>query len=183
VKNDPIRSVDQIAEKIITEKLASDHLERISNKFWSTNYSGPLEKEFFGAELAHVRLILTLRDKLLTFGGEQAIMPDTESDIERINNRGQFWYGDRTKMILGKPIDCHSNSSLIFEKNRNKPDVDVRLVTGYALSKRMWRQHSWLVSINSEENVIIETTTKRDAYFGYVMTKEEANRFAISNIH
>lgn len=182
VKNNPIRSADQIQEKIPTRKLAADHVERISRLFWATNYSGVLEKEFFGKELAHVQSILILRDKLLAFGGEQAVMPYIEEDLVNIFNRGQLWYGDRTKMELGRPSGCHSNSSFIFKKNQNDPDVDIRLATGYALSEDgMWRQHTWLVSINPIENVIIETTVEREAYFGFVMTSEEAKVFALSN--
>ncbi len=88
--------------------------------------------------------------------------------------RGQFWYGDKIHIMKGDPGECHRNSSLIWKRNKNS----IRLVTGYALSDDgMWRQHSWCIWIKPRVNRVIETTAKRIAYFGFVMTLAECERF------
>ena len=55
-------------------------------------------------------------------------------------------------------------------------------MTGYALSDDgMWRQHSWCICDAGEEyiedSIIIETTEKRLAYFGFIMDEEESEEF------
>jgi hypothetical protein len=75
------------------------------------------------------------------------------------------------KILKYKPIlkemeqsHCHDNVYKLWKKSRNK----IRMATGWALTKDdgMWRCHSWGVS----KNRIIETTTKRDIYFGFIYT-------------
>jgi hypothetical protein len=81
-------------------------------------------------------------------------------------------------MDIGKPCDCHRNSCDLWEANRNNPDIRVHIATGYALTKDgMWRQHSWVVWIKARSVKIVETTTPRIAYFGFVMTDKEAELF------
>ena len=147
--------------------------ERDKKMWWATGYTGtdgppPGDK------------IWTLRDKLLSFGGFDACLPIVEEDINEILQRGQFWYGDKSKLMRGEPNRCHSNSCNLWEQNRNLHEVAI--ATGYALSEDgMWRQHSWLMHRKARSVTVIETTALRVAYFGFVMTDEEAEKFCYDN--
>lgn len=119
-----------------------------------------------------------LKEKLLEFAGESACLPAYEEDLDNILKYGQFWIGNNIKMIKGFPSQCHYNSCLCWEANKDK----TRICTGYALSDDgMWRQHSWLIWMKPRSNQIVETTTKRIAYFGFVMTKEQCEKFEEDN--
>ena len=97
-----------------------------------------------------------------------AFLYDQAKDIIE---RGQLWYGDNAIMKRGLPSRCHYNSAKIWETDKEK----YRVATGYALSPDgMWRQHSWVIEVGPKENRIIETTEFRVAYFGMVLTDEEA---------
>jgi hypothetical protein len=124
-----------------------------------------------------------LRSKLLTFGGSVTIIPDMEEDLDKIIDRGQFWYGHKAKIMRGVPSQCHKNSCDLWHVNRDNPDVELYIATGYALSSDgLWRQHSWLVLITPRGCKIIETTERRVAYFGFVMTESEAQVFDSDNL-
>lgn len=123
---------------------------------------------------------LALNKTLLSFGGHMVIFPDIEEDAKAILSRGYLRNG-QSKMMVGRPSQCHANTADLWEQN--KKDRDVSVCTGYALSQDgLWRQHSWLLhryatSCQSRERVI-ETTVKRLAYFGFEMTQQEAALFA-----
>ena len=88
------------------------------------------------------------------------------------------WNPMNTKLMHGKPSKCHANSANLWEQNK---DI-TRICTGYALSKDgMWRQHSWLVWHKARSNQIVETTVKRIAYYGFVMTYDMCQQFADEN--
>lgn len=127
---------------------------------------------------------LNLNAKLLSFGGHMVIFPAIEEDAKAILNRGYLRNG-RSKMMMGRPSQCHSNTAELWE--RNVGTYDVSICTGYALSQDgLWRQHSWLLhryttSRQARERVI-ETTAKRLAYFGFEMTQQEAALFASQQV-
>lgn len=141
------------------------------DKWWATGYAGEQE--------ARCLAMLPLRDRLLSFGGEEACLPCTDEDLDAILSHGQLWYGDDIEMMPGEPSGCHRNSASLWEANRN----DVFLCTGYALSDDgMWRQHSWCVTDPSSfQGRVVETTVPRVAYFGFIMTVPEAERFSDEN--
>ena len=179
-KNEPIYDKRQMDKKLTWDKIDESWLSFVKNKFWCTKFKGSLLGSVSsafntleeGAE--HIKLILKLRDKLLTFGGEQACMPNVEEDLHNILNRGQFWYGDRIKIMKGEDRRCHRNSSELWWNNKDK----LCIATGYALSEDgMWRQHTWCINVRPRVNQIIETTEKRIAYFGFVITYKEAMKF------
>lgn len=115
-----------------------------------------------------------LKKTLLAIGGWAAVIPHIEPDLMKILGRGRRFPG-RSKTMRGEPSRCHSNSAACWDENREL----CRVCTGYALSKDgMWRQHSWVYTNNG---VVVETTEKRVAYFGYVMTEEECEEFLGSN--
>ncbi len=119
-----------------------------------------------------------LRDRLLGFGGNIACMDLFDEDLEKIMERGQFWYGEHTRMKKGLPSQCHRNSAYLWDANRGI----CQIATGYALSEDgCWRQHSWVVQPLTTKYRIWETTVKRIAYFGFVMDDEECEQFLWDN--
>lgn len=180
IKGSPIYNPEQVNQKKLAwNKMDEQWINNIkeSNNFWFTGYVyNP--QDFNLQEQSRMPLILSLRDRLLQFGGEQACMPVIEPDISEIMSRGQFWYGDIITIRKGKPCNCHANSAKLWYKNRNK----IKIATGYALpSDGMWRQHTWCVKVGVRKNRIIETTTPRIAYFGFVLTEEESEAFYNKN--
>ena len=170
----PIHNADQMIpnKPLVCKPLNNEWRQRINEeKWWATGYTGvecglPLELE--------------LRDKILTFGGYEVCMPYQEPDAQAILCRGQLWYGDKCLVERGQQSQCHRNSCDLWEANCNSHEIAI--ATGYALSgDGMWRQHSWLVMRAPRSVRVIETTEKRIAYFGFVMTYDEAMRFCYEN--
>lgn len=95
-----------------------------------------------------------------------------EPDLEILLSDGLFVYGENSTLKKGLPISCHENSGNLWNKNRNK----INIMTGYVLSNDgMWRQHTWC--LQKADNLIIETTEKRIAYYGYILNKEQSENF------
>jgi len=178
IKNKPITEALQMPSKLKWNKMDEGWIQTLKKEsvFWYTGFSGELEQEVRASQLGNpeevekLKKILKLRDRLLTFGGEQGCMPTIEEDLEQIEERGQLWYGDRIKMMKGEGSQCHYNSCMCWDVNRDK----VHIATGYGLSiDGLWRQHSWLILNRPRKNIVVETTIPRVAYFGFVMTDEE----------
>lgn len=170
----PITTPDLIPKEkpIICNKIKPDHQTRINkNMWWASGYKNPIDKESLEYQIIQ---------KLKTFGGYEACMPNYEEDALKILNRGQLWLGDKYQIKQGRPSKCHANTCDLWLAN--KDTLTIAIATGYALSKDgIWRQHSWLVLKNPRSVKIIETTTKRIAYFGFVMTEDEALIFCTDN--
>lgn len=136
------------------------------DKWWAIGYKGKLDKQCNNT--------LELRKACLNFGGEEVCLPYMDEDKEKIIIRGQIWYGDKITMMKGEDSQCHYNSALLWEVNKDK----FRIATGYALSDDgMWRQHTWCIWLKPRQNRIIETTVKRELYYGFVMTEKECEEF------
>lgn len=115
-----------------------------------------------------------IKRKLLAIGG-WAVCGLDDPDRDVIMARGQLWSGRGAYFMKGRPSNCHGNVCALWEENRDT----VQICTGWALSPDgMWRIHSW----GLHQGKPVETTVKRTAYFGFVMTDEEASDFADSNI-
>ena len=114
-----------------------------------------------------------LKQKLLRIAGWAVVLPEKEHDINEYFSRGKKLNGKST-LRLGKPCQCHHNSSLLWLKSKEK----IKICTGYALSKDgVWRVHTWGI----ENNKIIETTEKRILYYGYVLSRIESAFFCQVN--
>lgn len=126
-----------------------------------------------------------LHNKLLSVGGYDTLLPDLEEDYSNIITYGQLWDNLAMHLIKGRPSQCHSNTADLWYNNRDSyqhTNFIAVACTGYALSDDgLWRQHSWLIQAKARANVLIETTEKRLAYFGFAMTYEQANQFARDN--
>jgi hypothetical protein len=185
-KNLPITEAVQMPNSLTWNKINENWMQNLkeSNPWWLKGHIGNPLEAWEEKKRDHIASILQLRDKLLSFGGEEACMPGIEDDIDKITSRGQFWYGNRIKMMKGQPSQCHRNACDLWDANRDNPKVRVHIATGYALTEDgMWRQHSWLVLIKPRANKIVETTQRRIAYFGFVMTHAEAEVFYGDNLY
>lgn len=123
-----------------------------------------------------------LRNILLEIGGKETCFPSFEEDMDALLHRGHNRKGT-SKLIRGRPNQCHANSCELWQNNRDK---DIVICTGYALSEDgIWRQHSWLIhryqTKTQNRTRVIETITKRLAYFGFEMTCDEAEAFCYDN--
>jgi len=116
----------------------------------------------------------TLYSRILEHGGDR-VVPMPEPHLDLLLDRAEYYPG-RSLTLPGRPCHCHVNCSIEYMAS---PDI-YRLATVYALSKdELWRQHSWLVK---RGNKIIETTSKRHAYFGVVLNELEALMFVCGNV-
>lgn len=141
-----------------------------AEKFWGTQYRGDIPYELQWA--------IELRDKLLTFGGDEACMPAIDPDYAKLMARGQFWYGDSVELIEGNANQCHMNSAQLWNENRDICSI----ATGYALSDDgMWRQHSWVIRPMGDDVGILETTSERIGYYGFILNPIECDRFLMEN--
>jgi hypothetical protein len=122
---------------------------------------------------------------LLAHGGTRVVSPQgPDTDLEQIFARGELFEGEPSHLKRLRAIRCHSNSADLWESGQ-QPDIrplylaGCELMTGYALSPDgYWRQHSWCVSRAGRP---IETTVRRERYFGYRLSAEEAFAFANAN--
>jgi hypothetical protein len=115
-----------------------------------------------------------LKKNLLAIGGWGVCVPHIEPDLQKILKRGRRFPG-KSKSMRGERSRCHSNSAFCWAENEDKCSI----CTGYALSRDgMWRQHTWVYTHNG---VVVETTEKRVAYFGFVMDKKECELFHLEN--
>lgn len=115
----------------------------------------------------------SLKNILLEIGG-WGVCINLEPDLEKIVTRGYRFPG-RSKSMKGAPCQCHSNSAFCWDANREL----CAICTGYALSRDgMWRQHSWVFT---HDGVVVETTEKRVAYWGFLMTPRECEDFLADN--
>lgn len=164
VKGQPIRIPENMPNPLPqTTPMDTEWKKAIKSRWWqSQNTDLP--------EYVDPRM-LDLRKLLLSFGGEEVCLPDFESDLSKILERGQLWCGDRIHMMKGEPCHCHSNSGSCWYEDRDNTVI----CTGYALTHDgMWRQHSWLVELRPRKNKIIETTVRRIAYFGFALNEQES---------
>ena len=168
--------IPDINKKINPYDGDSEWKEWCSKKWWSVNYEGDVEE--------YLKPMLKLRKILLNLGGCEACFRDVDKDLSAIMTYGQLWTDHPVVMIMGEESRCHANSADIWIQNKETytQGYGTILCTGYALSTDgFWRQHSWVMQVSEKENVIVETTEPRVAYFGYGMTYEMADAFAFMN--
>jgi hypothetical protein len=115
-----------------------------------------------------------LEKTLLSIAGKIFSKPDFEEDLDKILSRGKSVNIKNIETMKGRDSQCHENTALCWDNNRDICSI----MTGYALYKGMWVQHSWVLK---KTGVIVETTFPRDSYFGFKLTHEEAEEFYNNN--
>jgi hypothetical protein len=121
-----------------------------------------------GSSLEIPALVREAAEALFHFGGQMVYFQGDEESVDLIDyilEHNQVSYPD-IKVLLREmhPSDCHRNALTVWEADHDRYVI----MTGWALSSEdgCWRPHSWLVDNVLEEAAIIETTFKRDRYFG-----------------
>jgi hypothetical protein len=113
---------------------------------------------------------------LLSFGGKEVI-PMPSGFIDMLLARGMLIVPTKKnfRLLTGEPCECHENTAVLWKRSKGK----MKIMTGWALSDDgLWRQHSWGLA----DDTVIETTTKRDKYYGFVLTDAESKDFYRENI-
>lgn len=169
--SNPIVRPSQMRRPLVCNIISEEDKARIKARWFIESPKTEKEKK-------EMEGLLALHDKLLSFGGQEVVMPDIEEDLKKILKRGQLFYGDHARMMRGKPSQCHRNSALMWDANRGR----CQIATGYALSEDgLWRQHSWVVQPLTLSWRVWETTEKRIAYFGFVLDDDECDEFLYNN--
>jgi len=86
-----------------------------------------------------------------------------------------FLTGGPIKLKVMNASSCHQNVASVWKKRRFGI---VAIATGYALTQDgLWRQHSWGILRDG----VLETTVVRVKYFGILLQRAAADRFAEHN--
>jgi hypothetical protein len=112
-----------------------------------------------------------LRDKMLAHGGRTVGFDPGQSKWAHaaMDKRGTFLPGTAT-LRKGDPNSCYWNVARLAKQSKGS----IRMAMGYALSDDgHWRGHAWGITKTGK---VIETTVKREAYFGFVLTDDELRR-------
>lgn len=112
-----------------------------------------------------------LGERLKLIGGA-AVCAAFEEDMNLILRAGVTWAPIQKAILLirGENCRCHQNVLRLSEAN-----PDLKVCTGYALSKDgIWRSHSWCFDRKTYR--VVETTKKRVAYHGTVLSRKEILR-------
>lgn len=173
--HDPITEAGQIPDKwkkrIVCVPMDAEWKQRVNTHNWALAYDGtdPLDQG-----------MLKLRDRLLSFGGEEACMAFEEPDLDELLRYGQLWNGwSNVRVKKGRRCGCHENSARLVKADETD---SLAVATGYALSDDgMWRQHSWVVTTNQKGTQVVETTGRRLLYFGVVLAGEKLESFIEMN--
>jgi hypothetical protein len=169
-----------------TAKSAYVHSKEENDSFWESVRTIPMDDEWVArikplSWYHETRGELTpnmeaIRDKLLDFAGQEVcILHGDDRDTENILHCGQFWFGKLSEMTTDDRFrmrnQCHANSIKLYQEYKDKRDI--HFCTGFALSDDgMWREHSWCISRDSGESIVIETTEPRILYYGYVIPEK-----------
>lgn len=114
-----------------------------------------------------------IAQRLLAWGGEEVVWTGSDAFLlQHFPSRGEYASGEGSRLQRGEPSQCHFNSALNLTRQGWK------LATGWALSADgLWRVHSWNID---DKGGVVETTERRTAYAGVVLTDAEALQFAFN---
>jgi hypothetical protein len=127
--------------------------------------------------IAETHRLAELRTRLLKLGGHDVLFYNPEYDLDALLERGHHLSaeGSETRRILGGS-ECHRTACVYWIDSKGATTV----ATGYALSDDgVWRQHSWGLELGTMR--VIEPTVSRVLYFGFILTDDESERFAVLN--
>ena len=99
----------------------------------------------------------------------------SKNDVERLFRDGIVRDGKDFILRGKKGSSCHENSERLA-----LADDNIDIYTGLALSDDgMWRVHTWVY--DNKKGKFIETTVKREKYFGYKLNEGEREDFIFQN--
>ena len=124
--------------------------------------------------------IYELRRRLLSLGGVELVTPpNTDEYVVFFNESGRI-KGGPIKCIPMSSSEAQNNIVTIWNARMYNVFSLVGIGIGYALSDDgLWRQHFWGV----RRRGILETTTKREKYFGCTLRAGGAFAFAYLYSH
>ena len=122
-----------------------------------------------------------LRECLIELAGDDALVQEYEDDRETLIMDGSFIHGKNADLRSGEYHSCILNVCQLY---RESPGTDnIHIMVGYALcSDGLWRSHAWAIVLDMDAYQVIETTSPRVAYFGYILTVGESNKFVEDNL-
>jgi len=117
---------------------------------------------------------------LLNIGGE-SVAESPEEDLIELIEKGDDIYNDfEVKLIKMKDSRCHQNVTSFYNNFiKDNSEDEISIITGWALSDGIWRQHSWIFLPFDE--ILIETTKHRDSYYGIELRGENLSEFLFNN--
>jgi hypothetical protein len=96
-----------------------------------------------------------------------------EPDLDRLLARGRP-FDLPVKVRRGERNQCHRNAASLWVRDPER----YRLVTGYALTGGVWRQHCWV----TDAKCLYDATGRADRYFGFELEPIEAADFWYGNV-
>jgi hypothetical protein len=113
-----------------------------------------------------------IHDRLLAIGGTAVVLgADAPPAVRRLNRDGRIFAGDGAVII---PLDPRASATNVARLCQLFPG-GIEAATGYALDRDgCWRSHAWGVL---DGVTVVETTARRDRYFGYLLSPAETARF------
>ncbi len=135
----------------------------------------PKSDDFRGSEIEKPvnQFVKKLCSHLIQIDGKVVVVEFHESPdfCKALVKFGEITPNDNLEIFNGEDRECHTNSAVLWSQNRE----NYSLVTGFALSDdSVWRRHSW---VKTKDGKLIETTIKREKYFGLTLKKELAESF------
>ena len=117
---------------------------------------------------------------LLNIGGE-SVAKSPEEDLIQLIEKGNDVYNDfEVELVKMKDSRCHQNVTSFYNNFiKDNSEEEISIITGWALSDGIWRQHSWIFLIYDE--VVIETTKDRDSYYGIELRGDDLTEFLFNN--
>ncbi len=121
-----------------------------------------------------------LKEILLGIGGKD-VNTKYEDDLEKLLKYGKVMTNINPAPLKMQRSLCHRNSAIAYEYFKKKSNKSkIRIATGWALSKGIWDQHSWL--FDEKKQQVIETTSLlREVYFGFILNNDESIDFCDLN--
>jgi len=117
--------------------------------------------------------LVALAERMLSWAGDRVVFSFERLDLRALLTHGAIMPATGVEVQPGAPNACHWNSAQLWQQLR----ATTWIATGFALSveEGVWRRHSWLVH---NDGHILETTTKRDRYYGFILPVAQAEQFA-----
>jgi hypothetical protein len=135
----------------------------------------PKSDDFRGSEIEKPvnQFVKDLCSHLIQIDGKIVVVEFHESPgfCKALVKFGEVTHNDNLELFIGEDRECHTNSAVLWSQNREI----YCLVTGFALSDDgVWRRHSW---VKTNDGKLIETTIRREKYFGLTLKTELAESF------